>query len=640
MAIAGDGITAVGGRLARSPSSADFSCGQAITLSIAPDGLPPASFTWKRNGTVIAGQSGASLSLTTTATELDAEYSVMVSGSPESEVRWPRIRLASIPAINGVAIAGLAKVYRYAYSSSPPCGGNQSGSGTLEWNACNANDLPGATSFSFSDQGNTSTCGCYSDFNARSRVLQLRITGPTELQLAASWQLTAPAGGPVQVEVWSNGATVWQCAPVQGQVGPASQQCSTTIVLAAGLTEIRMKAEPAAAVCQGTNTGTVTAAGTLTPLYADCNRNSLPDADDLAQGTSADRDGNGTPDECQTVRVPGDHATIQAAIDAAPPSGMTIVQLASGTYPGPIDFRGKPIVVRGAGAGSSVVEGTGGAAKSVVTFSGGEPAVAALESLTVRGGNTGSPLPNAPQYFVGGGVFGTQGAASVRDCIVESNASGFGGGAYFLGCSGTIERCTFRGNQASSDGGGLQAFGGQLRVVDTVITANECGNRGGGAHLVGGTPAVRRTVIHGNQSAGFAGGISWVPEVGSAPFVVFDEITVEQNAAGTAQGGLAISPSASNGAAVTCSIRGSRACGNAPQPNIAGPFVDLGGNEVCSCAGDLQHDGTVGGADLGLLLAAWGPCGTDCGEADLDSDGTIGGADLGLLLAAWGPCGG
>lgn len=47
--------------------------------------------------------------------------------------------------------------------------------------------------------------------------------------------------------------------------------------------------------------------------------------------------------------------------------------------------------------------------------------------------------------------------------------------------------------------------------------------------------------------------------------------------------------------------------------------------------GDLDGDGLVNGADLGLLLAGWG----ESGSTDLDDDGTTNGADLGLLLAAW-----
>ncbi|MFO0873931.1 MAG: hypothetical protein U0575_08175 [Phycisphaerales bacterium] len=51
------------------------------------------------------------------------------------------------------------------------------------------------------------------------------------------------------------------------------------------------------------------------------------------------------------------------------------------------------------------------------------------------------------------------------------------------------------------------------------------------------------------------------------------------------------------------------------------------------CVGDLNGDGVVDGADLGILLAAW-----DGVEGDLNGDGSTDGADLGILLAAWGPC--
>ena len=53
------------------------------------------------------------------------------------------------------------------------------------------------------------------------------------------------------------------------------------------------------------------------------------------------------------------------------------------------------------------------------------------------------------------------------------------------------------------------------------------------------------------------------------------------------------------------------------------------------CPGDLDGDGTVNGADFGLLLAAFN---TSDPAADLDGDGDVGGADIGVLLAAWGPC--
>ena len=51
------------------------------------------------------------------------------------------------------------------------------------------------------------------------------------------------------------------------------------------------------------------------------------------------------------------------------------------------------------------------------------------------------------------------------------------------------------------------------------------------------------------------------------------------------------------------------------------------------CPADFDGNGSVGGADLGLMLAAWGGP-----NGDLDGDGTTSGSDLGLLLSAWGNC--
>lgn len=48
---------------------------------------------------------------------------------------------------------------------------------------------------------------------------------------------------------------------------------------------------------------------------------------------------------------------------------------------------------------------------------------------------------------------------------------------------------------------------------------------------------------------------------------------------------------------------------------------------------DLTRDDKVDGADLGVILSAWGQCAA-C-PADLDGDGKVGGGDLGAFLAGW-----
>jgi PA14 domain/Metallo-peptidase family M12/Bacterial Ig domain len=49
---------------------------------------------------------------------------------------------------------------------------------------------------------------------------------------------------------------------------------------------------------------------------------------------------------------------------------------------------------------------------------------------------------------------------------------------------------------------------------------------------------------------------------------------------------------------------------------------------------DVNADGRVNGADIGLVLSAWGTAG---GAADVNRDGIVNGADIGALLSAWAP---
>jgi hypothetical protein len=80
-----------------------------------------------------------------------------------------------------------------------------------------------------------------------------------------------------------------------------------------------------------------------------------------------------------------------------------------------------------------------------------------------------------------------------------------------------------------------------------------------------------------------------------------------------------------------------------------GTLADSNANNIPDCcespvsciscvACDLNPTGTVDGADLGALLAFWGPVSAAFPRADINRDGIVNGEDLGLLLANWGPC--
>jgi len=370
---------------------------------------------------------------------------------------------------------------------------------------------------------------------------------------------------------------------------------------------------------------------------ADCNGDGIVDYGQILSGQLSDSNGNGIPNVCEsTVTVPGSYATIQAAIDATPAGQSRIIEVATGTYPGPIDFKGRNVVVHGAGVGQTILSGASGQSLSVVRFSGGEPASAALEAVTVRGGLTGTPIPGVPSALAGGGIFGIDSAASVRDCVVENNVAGFGAGMYFLRCSGEVRRTAVRNNTASSDGGGFQSNQGSQRLTDVVIEGNTCNSRGGGMHLVQGNPTLTRVTVRNNYSNNLIGGVSWYALGSASATAMLDACAVTGNGALVTQGGIGIS--APTTGTPTISLRGTNVCNNTPRPNVSGPWNDLGGNTICDCTGDLTADGIVNGADLGVMLSAWGSCTGSC-AADLNRDGVVNGADLGVLLSGWGACG-
>ncbi len=245
--------------------------------------------------------------------------------------------------------------------------------------------------------------------------------------------------------------------------------------------------------------------------------------------------------------VPGTYPTIQAGIDAAA-DGDT-VRVAAGTYAGPgnrdIDFRGKAIVVQGAGSSSTAVD-AGGAGR-VFIFHSGETAASVLEDFTICGGF---------QVDGGGGILCENASSpTIRDCLLEQNRSNFRGGAaccsddsspLFLRCAirnnfgsngggvygpavlqscaiegnatddmgggglynpSRVRGCTIRDNGGEDDGGGILAEG-DVTIEDCAIEGNRAsGGIGGGICDLGGHAIIRRCRIVGNTAQRACGGI-------------------------------------------------------------------------------------------------------------------------------------
>ena len=70
-------------------------------------------------------------------------------------------------------------------------------------------------------------------------------------------------------------------------------------------------------------------------------------------------------------------------------------------------------------------------------------------------------------------------------------------------------------------------------------------------------------------------------------------------------------------------------------PNRGTNTYRLVGAHGGGCTGDLNGDGRVDAADLGIVIGTWN---TPDGQGDVNGDGTVNAADLGIVIGVWGNC--
>jgi hypothetical protein len=213
-----------------------------------------------------------------------------------------------------------------------------------------------------------------------------------------------------------------------------------------------------------------------------------------------------------TLRVPQDYPTIQAAIDAAAP-GAT-VSVASGTYFVSLTIDKSITLASQSGAAVTMLDG--GRSGRVIFARGTGVESVSIAGFTIMNG-LGLDSMSVPAAGSGSGVYlESLAGATLRDNVIRDNVACAGVGVTALGVTvAIVHNEIVRNVQDSScergDGGGIMVRGGSTGpslIASNAISANVVGGYGGGIEIKDATAVVRGNDIRDNEASS-GGGISF-----------------------------------------------------------------------------------------------------------------------------------
>jgi hypothetical protein len=211
----------------------------------------------------------------------------------------------------------------------------------------------------------------------------------------------------------------------------------------------------------------------------------------------------------------GDYSTIGAAVAAVPAGGT--VEICAGTFTERLAIN-KAVTLRGAGAGSTILDAALGGSAIEVTN-----ATLTLSGVTIQRGRSAtqgggikcttaglnvsdSTILNNRAEAGGGGIGGTGCTVAIDSVRFDTNEGrDFGGGVYLMNSTGTIVSGQFVANSADY-GGGIHLKEGDVDVSSSQFTTNHARVRGGAIYQSSDS-TVENSVIDTNTSGWTGGGV-------------------------------------------------------------------------------------------------------------------------------------
>jgi predicted outer membrane repeat protein len=336
-----------------------------------------------------------------------------------------------------------------------------------------------------------------------------------------------------------------------------------------------------------------------------------------------------------TLAVPGDHPSIQDAIDAASPGD--VVHVAPGRYVESIDLKGKPIhVLATDGPRVTFLDGTT-LKSSLIRCVSGEGPDTIIEGFRVTKGSGDSTF-YGPEATVGGGMVIMSSSPTVRKCVFEKNDASYNGGGIFCGSKSSvlmdscrfvknsaekggaifnidsspqIKNCEFESNAARYAGGGIyNANKSNTVITECNFTLNLATYNGGAIYNYDSTPRISSCIFF-NNAATYKGGAIY-HGYRSGTLIQDGTSRFQTDNDDIAGGGYLMGVANPKGA---CCL------GDACIEVEETPCVEAGGswagaNTTCKevaasiCpkprAGDMNKDGVVDINDMAILMKIWG----------------------------------